>query len=59
MFKFFKRNKTEKTEIEYRAEKKAARLKIEKEIKLSKEMAVCAEIVNIKQQLRKSAGLTI
>lgn len=57
MFNFFKKNKKEKTELEYRAEKKAARLEIEKEMFLARKMAECAEIAKIKTQLRQAAGL--
>ena len=57
MFNFFKKNKTEKTEIDYRAEKKAARLGIESEIASSRKMAEAAEIAKIKTQLRQAAGL--
>ena len=57
MFKFFKRYKIEKTELEYRAEKKDSRLAIEREIASARKMAEAAEIASIKQQLRQAAGL--
>ena len=57
MFKIFKKNKIEKSESEYRSEKKSERLKIEAEMKLCREMAIQSEIANIKVQLRQAAGL--
>ena len=57
MFNFFKKNKTEKTEIDYRSEKKAARLVIEIEIASARKMAEAVEIAKIKTQLRQAAGL--
>ena len=57
MFNFFKKNKTEKTEIDYRSVKKAARLAIEIEIASARKMAEAVEIAKIKTQLRQAAGL--